>query len=414
VVVALVGAACAGPLAPPRALTDQPAHEPDPRALWATAATEEHALAAGAVPVDPRLTQYLAAVVDRLVPEEPRVANAPGVTVTVLRDPTLNAFAMPDGRIYLHTGLLGRLENESQLAAILAREIAHVAGRDAVRFAQDAGHRALLASFPGIAATAGASLASASRLPSGEYAPIAVLSPIAAIVLGRGLTLAVLGSVYGYGPELEAEADGAAIDALARAGYDPREALGVFARLAGDVAERGPMEIFLLGRVGPLAERIAGTTTAAALAPASNAVTPPLADAGSFARLMLPVARDNAVLDIRAGRFSLARRQLDRVLALAPDDATAHLHYGHLDRLQAQRAATVAERDALARRALDRYARAAELDPRSAEPVRELALLLYQQGDVDRASEAFRRYLDLAPDAPDAERIREYVRALGR
>src|SRR5258705_1846430 len=44
----------------------------------------------------------------------------------VLDSQLINAFALPGGKIYITRGLLGRLENEAQLAAILGHEIAHV------------------------------------------------------------------------------------------------------------------------------------------------------------------------------------------------------------------------------------------------------------------------------------------------
>ena len=50
----------------------------------------------------------------------------------VLRDPSPNAFAMPNGAIYVHTGMLARLEDSSQLAALLAHEINHVAGHHGI------------------------------------------------------------------------------------------------------------------------------------------------------------------------------------------------------------------------------------------------------------------------------------------
>ncbi|HEY5667014.1 MAG TPA: M48 family metalloprotease [Gammaproteobacteria bacterium] len=50
----------------------------------------------------------------------------------VLRDPSPNAFAFPNGQIYIHTGMLARLADESQLAAILAHEINHVAGHHTI------------------------------------------------------------------------------------------------------------------------------------------------------------------------------------------------------------------------------------------------------------------------------------------
>jgi beta-barrel assembly-enhancing protease len=51
----------------------------------------------------------------------------------ILRDPSVNAFALPNGSVYVFTGLLARLENESQLAAILAHEIVHVRNRHTYR-----------------------------------------------------------------------------------------------------------------------------------------------------------------------------------------------------------------------------------------------------------------------------------------
>jgi len=46
-----------------------------------------------------------------------------------LRDPEPNAFALPNGSIYVTTGLLALLDNESQLAAIIAHELTHVMRR---------------------------------------------------------------------------------------------------------------------------------------------------------------------------------------------------------------------------------------------------------------------------------------------
>lgn len=50
----------------------------------------------------------------------------------VIRDPSPNAFAMPNGRIYVHTGMLARLSDSSELAALLGHEITHVAGHHSI------------------------------------------------------------------------------------------------------------------------------------------------------------------------------------------------------------------------------------------------------------------------------------------
>src|SRR5438105_4388777 len=44
----------------------------------------------------------------------------------ILRDPAVNAFALPNGSVYVDTGLLAVLENDAQLVGILGREVAHV------------------------------------------------------------------------------------------------------------------------------------------------------------------------------------------------------------------------------------------------------------------------------------------------
>ena len=50
----------------------------------------------------------------------------------VLRDPSPNAFALPNGHVYVHTGMLARLHDEDELAALLAHEINHVAGHHGI------------------------------------------------------------------------------------------------------------------------------------------------------------------------------------------------------------------------------------------------------------------------------------------
>ena len=50
----------------------------------------------------------------------------------IIRDPSPNAFALPNGSIYVHTGMLARIHDSSELAALLAHEITHVAGHHSI------------------------------------------------------------------------------------------------------------------------------------------------------------------------------------------------------------------------------------------------------------------------------------------
>lgn len=387
----------------------------DERALWERAEKEETALLARVrVYEDLLLDEYLARIGARLTPAAVTAAGGPGFRFGVVRDPTLNAFALPTGRIYLHTGLLSRLENEAQLATILGHEMSHVVNRDALRLSRDARRQELRDPVVRVGASVGAAAASGSVDAAGDGLGTAALGGTAGAVLGLGLQLAAVASIHGFGVELEREADASGMAMLVQAGYDPREAPRVFARLRGDARERGPLETFFLGSQPRLSERVEATRELLRNRHAGAAAPDAVRDTLEFGFRMRPVIRENAYEDIRVGRFALARAQLDRVLALTPDDPVAHLYYGELHRLQSQRSADPAARAAQAARALERYERAAALDPSMPEAHRQLGFLHYQQRDAGRAREAFERYLVLQPDAADAARIREYLLQLAR
>ncbi len=416
-VVALVVASCATRQVPPIGAAGQPFRpEADERALWARAEKEEEALLKRAqVYDDPLLEEYLARIGDRLLPDEVRAAGGPGFKFGVIRDPTLNAFAMPNGRIYVHTGLLSRLDNEAQLATILGHEMTHVTHRHALRFTRDARNKQILYTVLGVAASIGVAVAAGSQARSGDHVGAAVLSQTANVVLGLGLQLAALASINGYGRDLEREADAEGMALLVAAGYDPREAPRVFEILREESGERGAIETFFFGSHPRLQERLESTRQLLATRYADvGQRTDLVANTEDFDLRMRAVVRENALMDIRAGRFGLARKQLDRVLAITPRDPIAHLYYGDLHRLQSQRARSREEKAAEAQRALERYEQAAALDPSYPEPFRQLGLLYYQQKEPVRAREAFEKYLALRPDAPDARRIKEYLVELDR
>lgn len=417
VLVSLFTPACASRNVAPIGAGGQPFKpEADEQRLWRQAEKEEETLLKRAkVYDDPLLEEYLARVGDRLMSDQVRAAGGPGFKFGVLRDPTLNAFAMPNGRIYMHTGLLSRLENEAQLATIVGHEMTHVTHRHALSFTRDARNKQILYTVLGVAASIGIAVAAGSRARAGDWVGAAVLSQTANAILGLGLQLAAIASINGYGRDLERDADNGSLESLARAGYDPKEAPRVFQLLASERKDRGALETFFFGSHPRLQERVEATTELLRTTYAGAAAAPDtIKTTEEFELRMRSVVRENAYLDIRAGRFALAERQLDRVLAITPRDPLAHLYYGDLYRLQAQRARGVGEKDELAGKALASYERSAALDPTLPDPYRQLGFLYYQQKDAARARAAFEKYLALKPDAPDARRIKEYLVELDR
>jgi len=386
----------------------------DERRLWSEAEREEESLLTRVtIYEDPLLGEYLGRVAAKLSRLDAG-SGGPVIKFVVLRDPTLAAFAMPEGRVFVHTGLLSRLENEAQLATILGHELTHVYDRHFIAFTRDSDSTKVLNRLREMVASLGTP-PTAIQDSRDQYVGAAVLSRTANAILGLGLKITAISAFNGYGREFERQADVAGMAALVQAGYDPKESLKLFRLLRDEAAARGPLEAFFFGNAVRLQERFDTAQQLLRKRYGEEAKRTDLVKStDDFEARMLTLVRENAALDTQAGRFPLARKQLDRVLKATPNDAIAHLYNGELHRLQSQRAKTVAERDTEARMALESYEQSVALDPSYPDPFRQLGLLFYQQKDPARARAAFEKYLALKPDAADAKRVKEYLVELDR
>jgi predicted Zn-dependent protease len=126
----------------------------------------------------------------------------------VIRDPVLNAFAMPGGFIAIHSGLVLATRNENELAGVMAHETAHVTQRHLVRQLIDQSHAGLVAT----AAMLAAILLGAT---AGRGSPDAMEG---AILASQG---AAIQHQINYTRASEFEADRIGIGTMAAAGYDP-------------------------------------------------------------------------------------------------------------------------------------------------------------------------------------------------
>jgi len=106
---------------------------------------------------DPELADYLGTLGERLA--QATLGARQDFEFFVLRDPTINAFALPGGFVGVHTGLISSAETESELASVLAHEIAHVTQRHIARMLGQQNQMQL----PVLAALAAAVLLGSSR-----------------------------------------------------------------------------------------------------------------------------------------------------------------------------------------------------------------------------------------------------------
>jgi hypothetical protein len=157
---------------------------------------------------DPTLQEYVAGVGRSLIPDWVNSEELE-FNFSVIQDDSLNAFALPDGTVVVHTGLLRVLDNEAQFATVIGHEIAHATNRHGYRGYK---HRSKMMWIQ-LAAIAG-----------GIVVDARTDSPLAGILtsVGSGLTLSAI--VNGHGRDLEDEADRVGLEYMVDAGYDPFQA----------------------------------------------------------------------------------------------------------------------------------------------------------------------------------------------
>lgn len=402
--VVLLVVACATTNLPPIGSTPQPLQlTADERELWEKSAAEQQKLnRKGRLYEDPLLEEYLNDIGRRLLPPEVKGEDLP-IHFRVLKDPSLNAFAYPNGAIYIHSGLLARVENEAQLATVMAHEMTHVVNRDTVRHYRSTRNKVILANIGALAASIGLSAVAGEQARRGNVVTGAVISQTANVMLGLGLQLGLLAAVNGYGRGLEDEADVGAIRLLAQAGYDMKQAPRVHQLLLERYGDPSRLENFFFGNHSRNQERIANYERLLSQEYADLAQAPDrLTNTEEFQRRTRVLVRENALLDLEASRFGTAKAALERVLAVMPTDAKAYFYMGELYRKQRQDTTDIAH-------AIAAYQRAVEHDPSYAEPHRSLGLLYYVTGRTSEARQAFERYLALNPNAEDRQQVREYL-----
>jgi len=162
---------------------------------------------------DPDVSQYLSGLGRQLVAGSSNPSQS--IHVFAIRDPQINAFALPGGYVGIHSGLVVSSDNESQLASVVAHEIGHVLQRHVARgMTQQAQSSHLM--MASVAAALLAALAGSGDLAMG----VAAFGQAAAV--DRQL---------GFSRQAEQEADRIGLDMLRKGGYDPNGMAQMFGQL---------------------------------------------------------------------------------------------------------------------------------------------------------------------------------------
>lgn len=347
---------------------------------------------------DPVVTDYVADLGRRLASYSDLAAGE--FTFLVIKDPTINAFALPGGYIGVHTGLILASRNEGELAAVLAHEIAHVTQAHIARGLEEASRMNL----PLTAAVIAAILLGGSNPEVGQAATAATQATAAQHQLN-------------FTRSHEREADRVGMDVLADAGFDPEGMPAFFERLQ-EKSRYYSSNLPELLRTHPV--------TSARIADARNRASrygPRKTTESSrfeLARVRLEVAaqEDAAALarrlrDTAAGNDPEPAERYRLALALQasgrPDEAAQVLRdlaEAHPDRVEFTLALVESERDAGRPESAAKACRPAlDLFPRKAPLVLECADALIRAGHPEEALQRVRELTATGGPAPRAYRL---------
>ena len=163
---------------------------------------------------DPEVTDYIQSIGQKLAANSANPGQA--YHFFVVREPTINAFAGPGGYIGVNSGLIVATEAESELASVLAHEIAHVTQRHLYQAFQAAGRLSL----PTAAAMLAAILIGA-KTGSAQAGQAAIIAAQAAATQYQ----------INFTRDNEAEADRVGMQTLARSEFDPHSMPTFFEKL---------------------------------------------------------------------------------------------------------------------------------------------------------------------------------------
>ncbi len=347
----------------------------DEGGLWALLDREEARVKRSRFLVrDDELNRYVSGIACRLGGE-----HCPDTRLYVVRSPFFNASMAPNGMMQVWTGLLLRMANEAQLAAVIGHEIGHYVARHSVDQLRDIKSRSAFGQFLGLALGV-AGLGSAGSLAQ----------------------LAVMASMFSYSRDQERDADRIGQELMAGSGYPPLEAARVWQQLLAELTaesdwagDAGSRSVLFATHPDP-EERSKAMAERAATMSGGDADS----GAASYAAKVAKHRREWLEDELKRRKSGETITLLQRLLE-GSEDGELRYFLGEAYRLRGGDGDTA--------RALAQY-RIAESQPRCPpETYRSLGTLLRQTGDEAASRAAFQRYLSLRPEAEDAEMIRTYL-----
>jgi len=365
---------------------------------------EEDLRKKGLVLQDPALQRYVDGVGARLIP--PGMPRDIRFHFLIVREPTINAFSLSQGAICVHTGLLVRLDNEAQLALVLAHEIAHVVQRHHLKHVRRARRKIVAAKLTQLS-----------------------IAGIGSELIG----LPYAASITGYGRETEQEADLGGLKLVAAAGYDVRDVPGLFARM-NEMEEPGAIESFFYSD-HPSNDARSLYTRRLIESGAVPVTAGGVVNAEAYRSAIAGLTVENIRLRLADGHYQFALQEAESALMRTPKDPMLHYLAGEAHRSKAQDPKGAAREEAIRKRgrtapmllqrhrasvsveiarAKEAYLRALAADEGFALAHRGLGLVAYLRGEKDATRRELGLYLARGGNVDDRRYIRRLIKETRR
>ena len=355
----------------------RPAIETEEAGLWMLMdQAEEKLKTSGYLVQDEKLNAYLKRITCRLVPE-----YCQDMRVYLVRVPNFNATMGPNGAMQIWTGLLLRVQNEAQLAAVIGHEIGHYLRRHSLQRMKDLIDKTSALVF------------------------VQVTMAVAGVPqVGDIMQILTVGSIQAFSRDHEREADGYGIALMSRAGYDPRECAKVWAQLIEEKKadkEHQAGSLFL------------------ATHPASEERHEALKELGErvwlrggsfelgkkrFLAQILPHRAEYLRDELHLRNFSRTEKLLDMLIQRDINKGKLQFFKGELYRLRGKKGDI--------QRALTEYKKAAQTDSPPPETYRAMGLLYMKVGKKKQAVNAFNRYLEFCAECSDKKMLLHLIKEI--
>lgn len=366
----LVFAGCPTTSLPP--ITQDFRLEEDETRLWLRfEETEKWIQKSGLIYHDEVLEIYLNDIAQKLQP--PATLKNISFRIKILKYHLPNAFSFPTGLILIDTGALSRLENEAQLATILGHEMIHTTHRHALKKFRDSKNKS------------------------------AFLATVTYGTGGLGGIIGALGAlttVMSYSRELETEADTEGFKLMAGAGYDPEEAPKFYLYMRKEYEEEKIKEEHFFGTHPRFQERAENYENL--LKTKYKDKQGGVQNSEVFMEKIHRVILDNASLDLKAGRFKIAERGVEKYLTIKPNDPKAYCFLGEIYRQKAEKGDL--------EKAKEHYQKAISIDPSYPDAHKGIGFIYFKQGEKEQAKKCLKQYLSLSPQTMDKAYIEEYLK----